>query len=144
MAHMLLILEESQMRSSRPAGLAQERYEQMMAYGDSLKARGVYVASDSLGSDSLGVRISSREGRRSVVDGPFAEAREIVGGYFLLNCATREEAIALAHECPACNWATVEVRNVSPCYMDAAADDAALGDAATTDAPADVARANAA
>lgn len=135
MAYMLLIMEESQMRSSRPAELAQQRYEQMMAYADSLKARGVYLASDSLGSDARGVRIHSRGGRRSVVDGPFAEAREIVGGYFLLNCATRDEAIAFAHECPACNWATVEVRDISPCYTDAAADDAA---------PTDVARANAA
>jgi hypothetical protein len=51
-----------------------------------------------------------------VLDGPFAEAKEMVGGFFLLDCATREEAVAIARECPAAEWATVEVRATGPCY----------------------------
>jgi hypothetical protein len=39
-----------------------------------------------------------------------------VGGFFLLDCATREEALRFAGECPACEWATVEVRETGPCY----------------------------
>jgi hypothetical protein len=51
-----------------------------------------------------------------VLDGPFAEAKEMVGGFFLLDCKTREEAVAIAKQCPAAEWAMVEVRAVGPCY----------------------------
>ena len=71
--------------------------------------------SDSLGSTSKGVRVEMRGGKRSLVDGPFAEAKEIVGGFFLLDC-NREEAIAIASECPAAEYATIEVREVGPCW----------------------------
>ena len=58
-----------------------------------------------------------RAGQRRLLDGPFAEAKEMVGGYFLLDCATRDEAVAIAAQCPAAAWATVEVRETGPCYM---------------------------
>jgi hypothetical protein len=51
-----------------------------------------------------------------VLDGPFAEAKEMVGGFFLLDVATRDEAVAIAGQCPAAEWATVEVRSIGPCY----------------------------
>jgi hypothetical protein len=62
------------------------------------------------------VRVQVRDGRPSLTDGPFAEAKEMVGGYFLLTCKTREEAVAIAAECPAAQWATVEVREFGPCF----------------------------
>ena len=60
-------------------------------------------------------RTEMRNGKRSMVDGPFAEAKEIVGGFFLLDC-TREQALAAATECPAAEYATIEVREVGPCW----------------------------
>ena len=57
-----------------------------------------------------------RGGKAVVMDGPFTEAKELIGGFFLLNCETREEALRCAHECPASEWATIEVRGVGPCY----------------------------
>jgi hypothetical protein len=51
-----------------------------------------------------------------VIDGPFAEAKEMVGGFFLVDCETREEAVAIAAQCPAAQWCTVEVRALGPCY----------------------------
>ncbi|MNT98770.1 YCII-related domain protein [compost metagenome] len=51
------------------------------------------------------------------MDGPYAEAKEMIGGFFLLTCDSREEALALAAECPAAQWATVEVRELGPCFM---------------------------
>jgi hypothetical protein len=86
----------------------------MLDYTDSLKARGVLLASDSL--RAAAARLSIRDGRQSVVDGPFTESKELVGGFFLLDCATREQAIGLAAECPAAQWATIEVREIGPCY----------------------------
>jgi len=57
-----------------------------------------------------------REGQARMVDGPFAETKEMVGGFYLLDCATRDEAVAIARDCPAAEWATVEVRPAAPCY----------------------------
>jgi hypothetical protein len=86
----------------------------MLDYTESLKARGVLLASDSLRSRAA--RVSTRAGRQSVLDGPFAESKELIGGFFLLDCATRDEAVGLAAECPAAEWATIEVREIGPCY----------------------------
>jgi len=62
------------------------------------------------------VRVEVRGGKRTLIDGPFAESKEIVGGFFLLDCRTKEQAIAIASECPATEWATVEVREIGPCW----------------------------
>jgi hypothetical protein len=86
----------------------------MLDYTESLRARGVLLASDSLRARAA--RLSVRDGRQSVVDGPFTESKELVGGFFLLECATREQALGLAAECPAAQWATIEVREIGPCY----------------------------
>ena len=73
-------------------------------------------AVESLSSQDDAVRVKVNNGRAEVLDGPFAEAKEMIGGFFLLDCATREQAVAIARECPAAEWATVEVRAVGPCY----------------------------
>jgi hypothetical protein len=91
----------------------------MLQFTAELQARGVLVTSQSLAGTAEGVRLQVREGRRSIVDGPFAETKEMVGGFFLLNVATRDEAIRIAAECPAAEWATVEVRGLAPCYESA-------------------------
>ena len=115
MTYMLLIVEDGEYRRTRPAEARQEAYDRMMEYGASLKARGVFKASDALATAA--VRIKAHEGKPRLLDGPFAEAKEIVGGYFLIDCATLDEAIRLASECPATEWGTVEVREVMPCFM---------------------------
>ncbi len=87
----------------------------MAQFGEKLKARGISKVYDSLGPTSKGFRVQMRNGKRSMVDGPFAEAKEIVGGFFLLDCS-KEEALAAASECPAAEYATIEVREVGPCW----------------------------
>ncbi|HXW75120.1 MAG TPA: YciI family protein [Steroidobacteraceae bacterium] len=114
MSYMLLIVEPSGQRRSRAPDAAHDLYRRMLDYTEQLKDRGVLLASNSL--RSAAVRLSVREGRRKVVDGPFTEAKEFVGGFFLLDCPTREQALRLAGECPAAEWATIEVREVGPCY----------------------------
>lgn len=116
MRYMLLILEERGQRPSRSPEEGRALYERMSAWGQQLQARGVLHAAESLQSDAQGVRVAVREGRRLLTDGPFTEAREMIGGFFLVECATQEEAVALAAECPAAAWATVEVRRGAPCY----------------------------
>lgn len=115
MSYLLLVVEKPGDRRSRPVGEGQDRMDEMVSWGQSLKARGLLSASESLRSTDEAVRVQVREGRRSLVDGPFAEAKEMIGGFFLLTCERREEAVAIACECPAARWATIEVREIGPC-----------------------------
>jgi hypothetical protein len=76
----------------------------------------VLKASQSLRSDAEGVRVQVRDGRCSLLDGPLSESKEMVGGYFLLDCGSRDEAVAIAAACPAAQWARVDVREFGPCF----------------------------
>ena len=116
MAFLLLITEQPGDRD-QPRAIGQDRYDRMMRFSAALRERGVLRASESLRSpEDDGARLRVRGGTRIVVDGPFAEAKEVVGGFFLLDCASKDEALAIAAECPAAEWATVEVRKVGPCF----------------------------
>ena len=115
MPYMLLVMEPVGQREARPVPDGQALYDRMLRFGENLKARGIGKFYDSLGPTSKGFRVEMRNGKRSMVDGPFAEAKEIVGGFFLLDC-TREQALAAATECPAAEYATIEVREVGPCW----------------------------
>lgn len=71
----------------------------------------------SLTSLKDAVQGSLASGDARIVDGLFAEAKEMIGGFFLLDCETRDEAVAIAAECPAARWCTIEVRKTEPCYF---------------------------
>lgn len=117
MSFMLLIHEPVGQRQSRTVAEGQVLYDRMLRFADELKSRGVLRAVESLASqDERAARVQVRGGRPQVVDGPFAEAKEMVGGFFLLHVASREEAVAIARDCPAAEWAMVEVRETAPCY----------------------------
>ena len=116
MSYMLLIVEPVGQRRERTEDEGRALYDSMLKFSADLKARGLLTVSQSLRSDAEAVRVQVRQGKRTLIDGPFAEAKEMVGGYFLLTCNTREEAVAIATECPAAQWATVEVREFGPCF----------------------------
>jgi len=118
MAYMLLMIEPPEQRRTRTEAEGRAVYERMVRFGEDLKARGLLLASESLQSQSRGTRVQVRGGKAAVLDGPFAEAKEMVGGFFLVDCKSREEAIELAKRCPAAEWCTVEVRALAPCYDD--------------------------
>jgi hypothetical protein len=113
---MLLIVEPPGQRQTRTEAEGRAVYDRMLQFADRLKQRGVLLGVQSLRSDADGVRVQVRDGRRTLVDGPFSESKEMVGGFFLVDCRTREEAVAIAAECPAAEWATVEVRAYGACY----------------------------
>jgi hypothetical protein len=115
MAYLLLILEDPAQRGTRTEAEGREVYDRMLQYAAALKQRGVLRAVESLSSHEA-ARVVVRDGTARLLDGPFAEAKEMVGGFFLVDCATRDEALALARECPAAQWATIEVRATGPCY----------------------------
>ena len=116
MSYMLLIMEPHGQRAARSPEEGTDAYQRMIDFAGDLKSRGLLRATESL--KTSGVRVATRNGKRTRIDGPFAETKELIGGFFLLNCDDREQAIAIAGQCPASEWATVEVRELGPCYAE--------------------------
>lgn len=113
MRFMMLMIPQGY-ESAAPGTLpSAERIETMTAYNHALQEAGVLIALDGLHPPSMGARIRFPEGQPPrVVDGPFPEAKEVLGGYWMLNVASREEAIEWARRCPASEDETIEIRQV--------------------------------
>ena len=116
MAYARLIMEPPGQRQARSDPESLEVYERMVRFSEDLKGRGLLTLSQSLASDRSGARVRVQGTQCAVIDGPFAEAKEMVGGFLLLTCESREQAIAIAQECPAAQWASIEVRELGPCF----------------------------
>jgi hypothetical protein len=84
----------------------------MEKYNESLQRAGVLLALDGLHPPSTGARVSFAGGKPKVTDGPFAEAKEVVGGYWMIQVKSREEAIEWASRCPGSDNEVIEVRRV--------------------------------
>jgi hypothetical protein len=89
-----------------------ERVSAMMKYNEALKEAGVLVTLDGLHPPSMGARVSFASGKPVVTDGPFTEAKEVLGGYWMINVKSKAEAIAWAQRCPASNNEIIEIRQV--------------------------------
>lgn len=116
MPYLLLIVEDPDTRRNRTPEEGHQAYDRMLRFTEGLQSRGLLKASNSLRADAEGVRVRVRGGKRALVDGPFTESKEIVGGFFYLDCDSKAEAVAIASGCPATEWATVEVREIGPCW----------------------------
>jgi hypothetical protein len=84
----------------------------MGKYNEELTKAGVLLALDGLRPPAQGVRVSFAGGAASVTDGPFAEAKELIGGYWMIEAASKEEAVEWASRCPGADGDTIEVRQV--------------------------------
>jgi hypothetical protein len=84
----------------------------MTKYNESLQKAGVLLALDGLHPPSMGARVSFSGGKPKVTDGPFSEAKEVIGGYWMIQVKSREEAIEWASRCPASDNEVIEVRQV--------------------------------
>ena len=84
----------------------------MMKYNEELAKAGVLLALDGLHPSSKGARIRFTGGKRTVTDGPFTEAKELIGGYWLWQVKSKEEAIEWASRCPALDGDVLEIRQV--------------------------------
>jgi len=85
---------------------------QMTKYNEELAKAGALIALDGLQPSSKGARISFTGGKRIVTDGPFIETKEVVGGYWMIQVNSKEEAIEWARRCPAGDGDVIEVRQV--------------------------------
>jgi hypothetical protein len=84
----------------------------MMRYNQDLKDAGVLITLDGLHPPSMGARVSFADGKPLVTDGPFTEAKDVLGGYWMIDVASRDEAIAWATRCPASSNEIIEIRQV--------------------------------
>ncbi|RZJ04905.1 MAG: dehydrogenase [Rubrivivax sp.] len=114
MPQMLLIVEPIGQRAERGRPSGEAVYQRMLDFAAELKEEGLLLGVNSLSSAAK--RLAKRDGSAQVWDGPFAESKEMVGGYFLLDTEDPDIAMAWAERCPAAEWATVEIRGIGPCY----------------------------
>jgi hypothetical protein len=112
MRFMMLMLPKGYEKAAPGTVPDAKAVEAMMRYNESLQKAGVLLALDGLHPPSMGARVSFPGGRPEVKDGPFAEAKEVVGGYWIIQVKSREEAIEWAKRCPGSENETIEIRQV--------------------------------
>ena len=112
MRFMMLMIPGGYASAAPDAMPSAEAVEVMMKYNEELKRAGVLLALDGLHPPSSGARISFKGGKPLVTDGPFAEVKEVLGGYWVIDVRSREEAIEWARRCPAGENDVIEVRRV--------------------------------
>jgi hypothetical protein len=86
--------------------------EAMMKYNEDLQRAGVLLALEGLHPPSMGARVTFAGGKPQVTDGPFAEATEVLGGFWMIQVKSKEEAIQWATRCPASKNEIIEVRQI--------------------------------
>jgi hypothetical protein len=112
MRFMMLMIRLGYEAAPPDVQLDPERVAAMMRYNEALKDAGVLITLDGLHPPSMGARVSFATGQPIVTDGPFTEAKEVLGGYWMIEVASRAEAIAWAKRCPASPNESIEIRQV--------------------------------
>ena len=112
MRYMMLMIPGGYATAAPDAMPSAEAVAAMMKFNDELKQAGVLLSLDGLHPPSTGARVKFKGGKPTVIDGPFAETKEVIGGYWMIEVGSREEAIAWASKCPASDSEVIEVRRV--------------------------------
>lgn len=112
MKYMLMICRDEEAWARLSVAEQRKIYEETVALSEELAARGQYVAGHPLHPSSSATSVRVRDGKRLVTDGPFAETREQLGGYMIIDVKDLDEAIAVAGRVPLARTSTVEVRPV--------------------------------
>jgi hypothetical protein len=112
MRFMMLVIPKGYDKAKAGAIPDAEIVAAMTKYNESLQKAGVLLSLDGLHPPSMGARVSFSGGKAKVTDGPFAEAKEVLGGYWMIEVKSKEEAIEWAKRCPMPDGDIVEVRQV--------------------------------
>jgi hypothetical protein len=112
MQYLLLIYENENGLNDVPADDAAVMYKEYMEYTEAIRASGHLKAGDALHPTTKATTVRVRDGKTLTTDGPFAETREQLGGYYLVEAADLDEAIKLAARIPSSRWGSIEVRPV--------------------------------
>jgi hypothetical protein len=112
MRFMMLVIPEGYQKAHGNATPTAELMAKMARYNESLQQAGILLALDGLHPPATGARVSFTGGKPKVTDGPFAEAKEVLGGYWIIQCKSQEEAIEWAKRAPMLDGDIIEVRRV--------------------------------
>lgn len=112
MRYMMLMIPGGYATAAPDAMPSAAAVQAMMKYNEQLKEAGVLLGLDGLHPPSAGARVSFKGGKPVVTDGPFAESKEVLGGYWMIDVGSRDEAIAWARRCPAGENDVIEIRQV--------------------------------
>jgi hypothetical protein len=112
MRFMMLIIQKRDVDAPPGTVPEAEMFAAMSKYNDSLRKAGILLAVDGLHPPSMGTRVSFLGKKASITDGPFSEVKEILGGYWMLEVRSKEEAVEWAKRCPAAEGDVLEVRQV--------------------------------
>jgi hypothetical protein len=112
MQYLVLIYSEEPASPPPPEAVAQIGAEYGRFTG-MLRERGAFVGGEELQPTSTATTVRVREGRALITDGPFAETKEALGGFYLIEAKDLDEAIELAGQCPGAQWGSIEVRPVN-------------------------------
>src|SRR4030095_3535447 len=112
MRFMMMVIPEGYESAAPDTVPSAEAAAKMTEYNKALQRAGVLLALDGLLPPSTGARISYTDGKATVTDGPFAEAKEVIGAYWIIQVRSREEAIEWAKRAPMSNNERIEVRQI--------------------------------
>jgi hypothetical protein len=112
MRFMMIVIPKGYETAAPDAMPDPKAVEAMMKYNEQLQQAGVLLGLDGLYPPSAGVRVSFPGGKPKVTDGPFAEAKEVVGGYWMIDVKSKEEAVEWAKRCPMSENEIIEIRQV--------------------------------
>jgi len=112
MRYMVLIYSEEPASPPPPVQLDEIRTV-YRRYSDLLRERGAFVDGDELQPTATATTIRIRDGQTLITDGPFAETKEAIGGFYMIEAADLDEAIELAQACPGARWGSIEVRPIN-------------------------------
>src|SRR5258708_6558008 len=112
MRFMMLVIPKGYEKAKPEAMPDPEMVKRMMVYNESLQEAGVLLDLNGLHPTSAGSRVAFNGGKTKVTDGPFPEAKEVLGGYWMIQVKSRAEAIEWASRCPASSNEIIEIRQV--------------------------------
>ncbi|EIM74435.1 YciI family protein [Nitratireductor rhodophyticola] len=112
MRYMMLMIPKGYETAGPELDLPADAVAKMMAYNEELRAAGVLEALEGLHPPSAGARVSFASGEPVVIDGPFIEAKEVLGGFWIINVPTLDDAIEWAKRCPGSPNETIEIRKI--------------------------------
>ena len=112
MRFMMVVIPEGYEKAAPGTMPDAKLVEKMTKYNESLKKAGILLALDGLHPPSMGARVTFHGGKPKVIDGPYTEAKEVIGGYWMIQVKSKEEAIEWASRCPGSANETIEIRQV--------------------------------
>ncbi|HTP69622.1 MAG TPA: YciI family protein [Dongiaceae bacterium] len=114
MQYLLLIYDQEAQFASMSEKEQMAIYQEYMALVEELKERKIYIGGNPLKPTSTAATVRVRKGKKGVTDGPFAETKEQLGGYFLIEAKDLDEAIEVASRIPTARDGSIEVRPIQP------------------------------